>query len=102
MSPRLTEVLVDDVPAAAQALSRRLIAEQGIAHGALMVGRADVERIVALAALHGGQIAIAEAIGLRACRVCGCTETTACHPRPCSWVADDLCSACEPYAEARS
>ena len=33
----------------------------------------------------------------RKCRVCGCTETTPCCDRngfPCSWVADDLCSAC--------
>ena len=39
--------------------------------------------------------------GLRACRVCGCTELRACvvDGTPCSWVgADDLCSACEPPA----
>jgi hypothetical protein len=36
------------------------------------------------------------------CRVCGCTDYTACQeyrglgdPVPCHWVADDLCSACE-------
>jgi hypothetical protein len=32
------------------------------------------------------------------CRMCGCTETTACRDergQPCSWVAADLCSACE-------
>jgi hypothetical protein len=31
----------------------------------------------------------------RACRICGCTEEDACTtPRPCSWVAENLCSAC--------
>jgi hypothetical protein len=37
------------------------------------------------------------------CRVCGCTEYTACaDPRtgePCRWVAADLCSACEKGAD---
>lgn len=35
--------------------------------------------------------------GERRCRVCGCTDTTAClHPEhgPCWWVEDDLCSHC--------
>lgn len=31
----------------------------------------------------------------RRCRVCACTEDDACDP-PCSWVEDDLCSACLP------
>jgi hypothetical protein len=39
------------------------------------------------------------------CRVCGCTEDdcSMCIERtgePCSWVADDLCSACAPCAAA--
>jgi len=29
----------------------------------------------------------------RKCRVCGCTELRACNP-PCSWIKEDLCSAC--------
>lgn len=28
------------------------------------------------------------------CRVCGCTENNACQPYGCSWVEEDLCSAC--------
>lgn len=28
------------------------------------------------------------------CRVCGCTENNACPPDGCSWVEEDLCSAC--------
>lgn len=37
------------------------------------------------------------ASGLRACRVCGCTEFDACviNGRACHWVEEDLCSACE-------
>lgn len=38
----------------------------------------------------------------RTCRVCGCTDTSACVVRgvACHWVApgDDLCSACRPAA----
>jgi hypothetical protein len=39
------------------------------------------------------------------CRVCGCTDDdcSMCIERtgaPCSWVADDLCSACAPSAAA--
>lgn len=38
---------------------------------------------------------------LRTCRVCGCTDAdcSGCIERtgePCSWVEDDLCSACDP------
>lgn len=29
------------------------------------------------------------------CRVCGCSNLSACEGG-CAWVADDLCSACEP------
>lgn len=31
----------------------------------------------------------------RRCRVCGCTDDSACPPT-CWWVADDLCSSCAP------
>lgn len=34
-------------------------------------------------------------IGVRACRVCGCTEDCAC-PGGCRWVAPGLCSSCAP------
>jgi hypothetical protein len=39
---------------------------------------------------------------VRACRKCGCTDYRAC-PGGCSWVEDDLCSACyvEPRKRAR-
>lgn len=32
-------------------------------------------------------------LGLRQCRRCGCTDAIGC-PEGCTWVADDLCSAC--------
>jgi hypothetical protein len=34
----------------------------------------------------------------RICRYCGCTDEQAC-PEDCSWVTDDLCSACEQRAQ---
>lgn len=42
-------------------------------------------------------------LGIRACRVCGCTDASGCTSgdrgdatwtESCSWVGDDLCSAC--------
>jgi hypothetical protein len=35
------------------------------------------------------------AIGIRQCTVCGCTEHHACEP-PCHWTTPTLCSACTP------
>ena len=37
-----------------------------------------------------------QAARARACRVCGCTETSACTTPsgPCRWAEPDLCSAC--------
>lgn len=32
-------------------------------------------------------------LAISQCRVCGCTDRCAC-PEGCSWVEDDLCSAC--------
>lgn len=37
------------------------------------------------------------ALGIRTCRVCGCTDESACDGG-CSWIGDDLCSACAPPA----
>jgi hypothetical protein len=36
-------------------------------------------------------------LATRACRICGCTDTTACTGQGanCHWVEDDLCSYCE-------
>jgi len=31
---------------------------------------------------------------VRTCRVCGCTDNTACYPDSCYWVSWDLCSEC--------
>ena len=38
------------------------------------------------------------ALDIRACRHCGCTDFSACAGG-CSWVAEDLCSACVEPAE---
>lgn len=49
------------------------------------------------AARRAEQVALAEdsgAYAVRTCRGCGCTDTRAC-PGGCSWVEDDLCSACQ-------
>lgn len=37
----------------------------------------------------------------RVCRACGCSQSDACQPFPCSWVEPDLCSACSPATEGR-
>ena len=41
---------------------------------------------------------------MRKCRICGCTDDN-CEKcitiidHPCSWVEDDLCSACQPLIQ---
>ena len=45
------------------------------------------------------RLAPREKPGVRACRVCGCTQRRAC-PGGCSWVEWDLCSACVDSADA--
>jgi hypothetical protein len=47
---------------------------------------------------EGGRLLMGELYtfaGVRACRVCGCTDDAACE-EGCSWVEADLCSACVP------
>jgi hypothetical protein len=39
--------------------------------------------------------------GACVCRICGCTENSACDGG-CSWIEDDLCSECEPLLTAKS
>lgn len=49
------------------------------------------------AGLRKRMLALFKSAGVRACRVCGCTEVTACEDLPgeaCRWVSKDLCSAC--------
>jgi hypothetical protein len=86
------------------ALTRRLLFDIGypvttLFRTPIFIQRREILAIVARARVHGGRAAIAEAMAYRHCRVCGCTETTACHPPPCWWVENDLCSACQPFTE---
>lgn len=53
---------------------------------------ADVAMSAHLENTHGSELECV-AVDVRACRVCGCTDDRAC-PGGCSWVDDDLCSAC--------
>lgn len=49
-----------------------------------------------LGALHGLLILLIEQVPTekkQSCRVCGCTDISAC-PGGCHWVNDDLCSKC--------
>ena len=87
-------ISVDD-----RALALRLLAEAGCTHPYPLLTLQAFDGIVAKACLHGGRRAVAQAFDYRSCRVCGCTEITACHPEPCSWVEADLCSTCAPFAE---
>jgi hypothetical protein len=60
-----------------------------------------------LAQRHGAtpeQVAeeiLANELELQRCRKCGCTQLEAC-PEGCSWVAEDLCSACVPAPKVRA
>jgi hypothetical protein len=90
-----------DAPSAnVRRLTGRLLAEVGVHPAATSVSHADVVAIVDRALEHGGALHVAEIIGERHCRVCGCTEHRACRPEPCGWAAgEDLCTVCEPFAE---
>lgn len=63
------------------------------------VGESTIEMATRLLADHGVNTlgfvrALAgPALGIRVCRVCGCTDLSACDAG-CEWVADDICSAC--------
>lgn len=64
---------------------------------AARLGRDDpeIDAIVAEAWRLGALTAINTLAGRRACRICGCWAMAACPPT-CSWVDEDLCSACDP------
>lgn len=99
--------LPDDIAAAALAdkdgrrLAARLFATIDVAPGALTMPRLEAELAVALAVQVGVDLENARAAGERFCRVCGCTQFTACRGAdgPCSWAAPDLCSVCALYPE---
>ncbi len=85
----------------AVALARRYLAETGLADGALAIARPEALAAIAAARIVGERLASAQFAGVRHCRVCGCTDTTACRdedplgrPCGCHWVARDLCSVC--------
>lgn len=70
-------------------LRDRLIRENG----------SNIAAIVADAWLYGATAARNALQGRRVCRVCGCWEHGACldeHGGGCSWIAPNLCSACDP------
>ena len=80
-------------------MMRRLLGALRITPGALFVPRSDAADMVETALEHGRRIGVAQTCGVQHCRVCGCTDITACDP-PCSFVEGDLCSACAPFLEA--
>lgn len=51
-------------------------------------------------ALIRARIKDAQAKGVRYCKTCGCTESSACWDRKlvsgCCWVSEDECSVCRP------
>jgi hypothetical protein len=88
---------LEGVSADRVALARRLLGELVPAAPGTFIDHSLAVRAIAGAFVHGMAFEAAARRGVRACRVCGCTETRACAPDPCFWVAADLCSACRPY-----
>ncbi len=92
---------------AEMALARRLLAEMGVADGALAVPRPETLLALVEARRAGARIEhFAEleddgVVRIRFCRVCGCTDTAACvvDGVPCHWERPEICSACAPYLE---
>lgn len=65
-------------------------------------------KVAAAPKLNGGFVEIDENVmdgDAQTCRVCGCTDTSACvgdDGLPCHWVADDLCSKCSDKEDAQA
>jgi hypothetical protein len=99
-------VRVLEPTAAEMALARRLLAETGVADGALALPRPEVLLALVQASRLGAQRQRAASLSgegsrLRFCLVCGCTDTRACVVAgvPCHWARPEICSACAPYVE---
>lgn len=52
-------------------------------------------------AFAAGALPDLEALGIRTCRDCGCTERCAC-PGGCAWAEPDLCTSCSAPAGRRA
>jgi len=76
-------------------LAARLLAERELDGDALLVPRAELVGMLVDAVAVGARLEFASMGAVRACRVCGCTESNACRGG-CWWVGRDLCSACAP------
>ncbi len=83
----------------AQAFARRMMAASDVSDDD---PDTPIASLLAGCVLAGRIIERAAARGVRACRVCGCTEHRACVEvdGPCGWAATDLCTACAPFSEA--
>lgn len=92
--------LIEENPDAAR-LAARLIGDLGLEPGALMAPRAEFVAGIIMAVEHGRRIGMAAVAGMRACRVCGCTEYRACEGS-CWWVEADLCSTCADVPQPRA
>lgn len=67
----------------------------------IIVGMLRAVPVFELASPEEARALMAKNIGnMRKCRVCGCDDFHAC-PGDCSWVSDDLCSACAGKEEAQ-
>jgi hypothetical protein len=71
--------------------------EEQAAHLGVTVRALECQRSI----LRKKGFVIQPQVSERECRVCGCTEDKACVADgvPCSWVEDDLCSACKNKEE---
>lgn len=67
--------------------------ESAAHHGRSALYDTVEEKVLAGSKMQAPDLA---ALGVRACRVCGCTDECAC-PEGCEWVETDLCSGCVSY-----
>ncbi|HWF01583.1 MAG TPA: hypothetical protein VG248_17405 [Caulobacteraceae bacterium] len=100
------DVRVLDPTVAEMALARRLLAEMGVADGALALPRPEALLALVEAARFGARLQRlkslrCEGASIRFCQVCGCTNTAACvvDGVPCHWERPEICSTCAPYLE---
>lgn len=95
----MSETIVRAIDPERMALARRLLFEGRHIEGGAFIDLDDAAAAIAEAFEHGRRFGAARVRGVRACRVCGCTDLAPCHGFTCAWVGETLCDACQPFLQ---
>jgi hypothetical protein len=84
-----------DLQALGARLLQEVLRERPVDVGAptIVLNQEHLDLYAGRAWMMGATVVMNTSLGRYVCRICGCWELEACE-MGCSWVADDLCSAC--------